>query len=91
MPSSGTLKNLQLLTQLQGALGATHTGSVTIQVNGANTALTCTATAVMAANVEAKCSDTQHTVTVNAGDDVAAVIVMQTGAFQITRVALQKP
>ena len=90
MPSGGTLKNLQLVAELQGSPGATDTGSVTVLVNGTDTSLTCTASAVVAGSAEAKCSDNQHTVTVNASDQVAAVIVMQTGAFQLTRVAFEK-
>ena len=89
MPSTGTLKNLQFVAELQGLVGATDTGTVTVLVNGTNTSLTCTASAVLATNVEAKCSDTQHAVTVNAGDQVAAVITMQTGGFSFACVALE--
>lgn len=91
MPSPGTLSNLRVVAELQGAVGDSVTGVVTVYVNRVPTALTCTATAVVAAGgPPARCSDDGHAVVVGSADEVAAAITMQSGNFAFVRAALEK-
>jgi hypothetical protein len=67
MPSAGVLQNLRAVGGTTERTG--QEGVLTIYVNGVSSSLTCT---IDASGV---CSDTTNTVSVNAGDSVAAVYV----------------
>lgn len=89
MPSAGTLKNLRFVAGLGAA--ATDTGIVTVFINGSATALACTASATLASGAtDATCSDTTHTISIAAGDQVAVQVVMQAGTFGVVRATLEK-
>jgi hypothetical protein len=60
LPRGGTISNFAY----QGGTGASFPDTIVLRVNSVNTSITCTT------NSSDGCSDSTHTVTVNAGDKI---------------------
>jgi hypothetical protein len=82
MPSAGTLQNLHVTIESGVFVGGG--GVLTIYVNGESTDLSCTGDA------SGKCSDTTHTISVNAGDEVGATYTPGPGLNLGITVSLEK-
>lgn len=71
VPATGKLRNLYALA---GVAPSGGTAAVTVRVNGADTAITCTV-----ADGGTTAQDTTHSVNVNAGDQVSIKVVCSAG------------